>query len=120
MEKTKWVEFDCLEMDWAVKGLQVCFDATPGGLSIEDQERLMIHIVPYGPGGGNPCLSVQGMTEPTAKIVRAWLIKNGMAWHDETGTLHDWTSTHDENGERISDPCCDVAVGLDPDCFCDK
>lgn len=118
MENTKWVEFDCLEASWALAGIYRCLAAA--NLSDKERDTLVIVILPFGPAGGNPCIKLAGMSEPTAKIVRAWLANNSLSWHDETGTLHDWTSTHDEKGWRVSGPCCDVAVGLDPDCFCDK
>jgi hypothetical protein len=51
--------------------------------------HVKIEVLVFGPGGGNPCYAVTGMSEELLLRVEDWLRKNGLFWSDDKGNIHE-------------------------------
>lgn len=76
------LSFDCIDADWGVK---VVADA----LDVSRDSSVEIHVIPFGPGGGNPEVSVTGLSRESYEAIVAKLVEEHVGYVDADGEIQD-------------------------------
>jgi hypothetical protein len=84
------IEFDCTDAHWAVEQLGKIFYDRDEVLGTYAAMGAQIHIDFFGPGGGNPCVTVYNINEEVADRVREFLVHHGLSW-SEGDQIFDYT-----------------------------